>query len=257
VGSGVGMITDVVRTRLRRVVGGLLVTVGLVIAVAGASAAGQHPIHVPYVPSYVASQVSKQVEQAGLAVGSPVFIRIFKRERRLEVFLQETGRDTYRLFRRYQICAISGELGPKQVEGDQQAPEGFYSLTQERLNPWSNYHLSMNLGYPNQLDRALGRTGAYLMIHGDCVSEGCFAITDQHIEQVYYLVAAALSNGQAEVPVHIFPFVPTYENFDPFLLSRWFHFWWNLKEGYELFERYHRPPEVYVDLQGKEYRFLH
>lgn len=245
------------RRQVRAVPTALLVVAVLVAAalqVAAPASAGQGYVPVPHIPARVAAAVSRQVSHAGLTVGQPVFLRIFKLERRLEVFLQaEDG--AYRLFRRYSICALSGGLGPKLVEGDLQAPEGVYTLTLDRLNPWSKYHLSMNLGYPNRLDQALGRTGALLMIHGDCVSEGCFAMTDPNIEQVYYLVAAALYRGQAEVPVHIFPFVPTAENFDPYLLSPWFHFWWSLKKGYDLFERHKRPPQVSVDLDAKVYRF--
>ena len=109
-------------------------------------------------------------------------------------------------FETYPICAWSGELGPKLAEGDRQAPEGFYAVGLKQLNPNSNYHRAFNLGFPNAYDRALGRTGSFLMVHGDCVSIGCYAMTDQGIDEIYRIVEAALHQGQREVPVHAFPF---------------------------------------------------
>ncbi len=144
-----------------------------------------------------------------IKVGSPVFIRIIKEDKILELWAKPDGVEAYTLIKRYPIAAMSGELGPKQKKGDRQAPEGFYEAGKDALNPNSNYHLSFNIGYPNAYDKALARTGSLIMIHGSDVSIGCFAITDPGIEEVYTMVAEALEHGQKKVPVQIYPFVPT------------------------------------------------
>ncbi len=121
---------------------------------------------------------------AGMALGDPAHLRIFKRESRLEVWLRPAGGPRFALFRSYPICAWSGTLGPKLMEGDRQAPEGFYRVGRRQLNPQSRHHLAFNLGFPNAYDRALGRTGSALMVHGGCSSVGCFAMTDAAIEEI-------------------------------------------------------------------------
>ncbi|MGV6802445.1 MAG: L,D-transpeptidase family protein [bacterium] len=150
------------------------------------------------------------------------------------------------LLRVYPICAYSGTLGPKQKEGDRQAPEGFYTVTLSALNPHSRYHLSFNLGYPNQYDRAHGRTGSYLMVHGNCVSIGCYAMTDEGIEEIYKLVEASLNSGSKQVSIHIFPFHMTPENLNKHSTSVWLDFWQNLQEGYDWFDRNRYPPRIAV-----------
>jgi murein L,D-transpeptidase YafK len=140
----------------------------------------------------------------GARVGAPVFLRVFKEEAELELWIDTP--DGMHLFQTYPICRFSGQLGPKLREGDRQAPEGVYRVTKNSLNPNSSYHLSFNLGFPNAFDRAHGRTGSFLMIHGDCRSIGCYAMTDPGIEQIYVLVEAALRAGQPRVDVHAFPF---------------------------------------------------
>ena len=189
----------------------------------------------------------------GVKEGNPVFIRIFKAESELELWMQRGERFT--LVKTYPICAWSGTLGPKRKQGDKQAPEGFYSVSQGRLNPNSKYHLSFNLGYPNKFDRSYKRTGDYLMVHGECVSIGCYAMTNPGIEQIYGLVAAALKNGQPRVQVHVFPFRLTAANVDKAteVGSQWMPFWWNLKQGYDLFEATLIPPKV--DVCQKAYVF--
>ena len=137
-------------------------------------------------------------------MGAPAYVRIFKKEGELELWLKVNGR--YSLYRTFPICKWSGRLGPKVKEADYQSPEGFYSVSARQLNPHSNYHLAFNVGYPNAFDRQNGHTGGLVMVHGNCKSVGCFAMTDKGIEEIYGFVAAALSAGQREVPVHIFPF---------------------------------------------------
>lgn len=180
----------------------------------------------------------------GLRLGLPVFIRIFKLPGELEVWLAENGR--YQLFKSYPICSYSGYLGPKLREGDWQSPEGFYSVTAEQLNPQSSYHLSFNIGYPNEYDRTLNRDGGNIMVHGSCSSMGCFAMTDYRIEEIYLLVHAALAGGQDSIAVHVFPFPLTAENLEKFRSSPWFGFWSNLREGFEVFERSGQVPEIGV-----------
>ena len=150
-----------------------------------------------------------RLERGGFAAGDAVFIRIFKEEAILELWLERSGR--YERFETYPICRWSGELGPKLKEGDGQSPEGFYEVRLESLNPNSRYHLSFNLGFPNAFDRAHARTGSYLMVHGGCSSVGCYAMTNPGIDEIYRLTEAALQAGQDAVAVHIFPFRMTEE----------------------------------------------
>ena len=176
--------------------------------------------------------------------GDRVFIRIFKKEALLEVWIETS--QGYRHLKDYPVCAYSGGLGPKRREGDRQAPEGFYRVYPSQLNPHSKFHLAFNLGYPNAYDRAHHYTGSYLMVHGECRSIGCYAMTNRRIEEIYSLVDAALKQGQPYVPVHIFPFRMEDRAMDAHTESRWYEFWMMLKEGYDYFEAEERPPLVEV-----------
>ncbi|NAS31361.1 2-dehydro-3-deoxyphosphooctonate aldolase [Flavobacteriaceae bacterium R38] len=178
--------------------------------------------------------------------GKPVFIRIFKASSELELWIQPQANEPFVLLEKKEICKWSGRLGPKLKEGDKQSPEGFYNVTKNLLNPNSSYHLSMNLGFPNEYDKAHDRTGSFLMIHGNCVSIGCYAITDREIEKVYFYVEEALKNGQDKIPVHIFPFRMNEEELEANRNSPWIDFWRNLEEGYSLFEKNRIPPKVEV-----------
>ena len=191
-----------------------------------------------------------RLEAKGFHFGAPAFIRIFKKEEKLEVWLQKDNGE-YGLFLDYPICIYSGELGPKTREGDKQSPEGFYAVGREAMNPNSNYHLSFNLGYPNAYDRAHGYSGSMLMVHGKCVSIGCYAMGDRQIEEIYSLVGAALQRGQPFVRVHAFPFRLTEANLAAYSDHRWYDFWRMLKPGYDYFETYHQPPEI--DVIGGQY----
>tara|TARA_Y100000031_G_scaffold154278_1_gene201468 strand:+ start:1953 stop:2792 length:840 start_codon:yes stop_codon:yes gene_type:complete len=188
-------------------------------------------------------QLAYELQESGLKLGSPVFIRTFKKEGILETWVLNSGTGTYEPFKSYKICAFSGGLGPKLREGDMQAPEGFYMVSAEQLNPKSAYHLSFDLGFPNSYDARRGRTGSLLMVHGNCKSQGCYAMGDRNIEEIYLLTEASIAAGH-DVPVHIFPFKMNdeniYKNFSPL----WITFWRNLQEGYDIFERTHTPPLV-------------
>ncbi len=198
--------------------------------------------------------------QGGFKKGSPAYVRIFKKEGVLELWLKRG--DNYALYKSYPVCKWSGQLGPKTRQADYQSPEGFYSVSARQLNPNSHYHLAFDIGYPNAYDRRQGSTGSAVMVHGDCKSVGCFAMTNNGIDEIYGIVEAALRNGQREVPVHIFPFRMTEEaiaresspkQFMAFLTPvnaqpqrDWSGFWRNLKEGYDMFQRSHVPPVAYA-----------
>ncbi|MBV1910492.1 MAG: murein L,D-transpeptidase [Kangiellaceae bacterium] len=199
--------------------------------------------------SQVELKLKEELTKKGLEYGSPIFIRIFKQSATLEVWLA-TSEGKYAHFKDYSICIFSGELGPKTKQGDLQSPEGFYFVNAARLNPWSRFHLSFNLGYPNQYDRYHGRTGSALMVHGNCVSIGCYAMTDDYINEIYALSVAALKNGQPFFRVHAFPFKLEDKILEHHKENQWYSFWLNLKEGYELFNNTGNPPNVRVE-QGR------
>lgn len=181
----------------------------------------------------------------------PIYVRIFKKESELEVWKRSGVK--YELLKTYEICNWSGELGPKFKEGDRQAPEGFYTVRPAQMNPKSSYHLSFNLGFPNPYDRALGRTGSHLMVHGDCTSSGCYAMEDEPIEEIYGLARDAFKGGQRRFHVHAFPFRMTPENMARHNDSEHRAFWNNLKDGYDHFEVTGVPPTV--DYCGGRYVF--
>jgi murein L,D-transpeptidase YafK len=180
----------------------------------------------------------------GAKLGDPVLVRIFKREFELEVWLKHDGR--FERFATYPICMWSGGLGPKERQGDKQAPEGFYTVDSTALNPNSKYHRSFNLGFPNAFDRAHGRTGSLLMVHGDCRSIGCYAMTDPVIDEIWGLITAALQGGQKRFQVQVFPFRMTDANMAWHARAPEAPFWQQLKEGHDLFTQTQIPPEVSV-----------
>jgi len=190
----------------------------------------------------VSPRLQQELSEKGLILGSPIFIRIFKIPGELEVWVEKQNK--YQFFKSYPICSYSGYPGPKQYEGDWQSPEGFYTVTARQMNPSSNYHLALNIGYPNDFDKALNRTGSNIMIHGDCSSRGCFAMNDYRIEEIYILIHTSLLQGQETISVHIFPFRLTSINLYKFRSSPWINFWNNLREGYDAFEQRHQVPNI-------------
>ena len=180
-----------------------------------------------------------------MAKESPVLIRIFKEESELELWkVDKSGR--FALLRTYPICRWSGDLGPKIQEGDRQAPEGFYTITPDLMNPNSHYHLAINTGFPNAFDRANGRSGASLMIHGDCASVGCYAMTDEQITEIYSLAREAFFGGQRSLQIQVYPFRMTPLNMARHRNSPHLAFWKVLKEGYDHFEVTRKEPKVAV-----------
>ncbi len=207
-----------------------------------------------------------RLKTAGVKLGAPLFMRIFKREFELELWMRKG--ESFVLFATYPICGWSGHLGPKKQEGDEQSPEGFYTVSAGQLNPNSRWHRSFNLGFPNLFDRAQGRTGSYLMVHGGCSSIGCYAMTNPVIDEIWRLVTASLAAGKRRAraaktssdralhlrfPVHVFPFRMTAENIKKFSGSKWDAYWTDLKKGHDLFEINKRPPVV--TLCDKRYNF--
>ena len=190
-------------------------------------------------------RTQQMMEDKGLDIRSPIFIQIFKEENRLEVY-KEDIKGNYVLLRGWSICEYSGELGPKLKEGDRQAPEGIYEITLGHLNPWSDYHLALNMGFPNRYDRVHGRTGAHLMIHGDCSSRGCYAMKDGPIEDIYALAREAFQGGQKKIQIQALPFRLSQENLQKHKDHKWFDFWMNLKEGTDIFAQTRRPPKAGV-----------
>ena len=194
-------------------------------------------------PVFDRSKLHADLASSGFEIGSEAYVRIFKREHLLELWMK--GADgRFQLFRSYPICKYSGDLGPKLAEGDRQAPEGFYRVGRAQLNPNSRHHLAFNIGFPNALDRDLGRTGSFLMVHGGCTSIGCYAMTDAQIDEIYAVVEAALDRGQREVDLAIFPFRMTETALQANAGSEWTPFWQNLKQGFDLFEHEGAPPRV-------------
>jgi len=176
---------------------------------------------------------------------SPILVRVFKEESELEVWKQDTT-GLYQLVKVYPICRWSGELGPKKVEGDRQAPEGFYSISPGLMNPNSNYYLAINMGFPNAYDKANGYTGGFLMIHGDCSSRGCYAMTDEQIGEIYSLARESFLGGQKQFQIQAYPFRMTPSNVARHRTNPNMAFWKMLKEGNDHFEATHMEPKVDV-----------
>jgi murein L,D-transpeptidase YafK len=186
-----------------------------------------------------------ELDTKNMAKESPILSRIFKEESELELWkVDKSGR--FALLRSYPICRWSGDLGPKIEQGDRQAPEGFYTVTPDQMNPYSHYHLAINTGFPNAFDRANGRSGASLMIHGDCASVGCYAMTDEQITEIYSLAREAFFGGQRSFQIQAYPFRMTALNMARHRNSPHLDFWNVLKEGYDHFEVTRKEPKVAV-----------
>jgi murein L,D-transpeptidase YafK len=220
------------------------VLLGGVVAAAAASLGGCAQFSPPYMKPLPA-QTAALLAEKGMTEQQPILVRIFKAESELEIWKKKDDGHYYH-FKTYPICAYSGGLGPKVKQGDRQAPEGFYLVDKERLNPKSKYYLAFNMGFPNAYDRALGRTGANLMVHGDCTSAGCYAMTDAVMEEIYVLAREAFAGGQTNFQVHAFPFRMTKANLLAHQEDEWYEFWANLKEGYDYFETTRLEPKFAV-----------
>ncbi|MHC2000343.1 L,D-transpeptidase family protein [Methylobacterium sp. CM6241] len=183
--------------------------------------------------------------QKGMATNDPILIRAFKKEAEMEVW-KRGANGQYALLKTFPICRWSGQLGPKTKQGDRQAPEGFYTVTPGQMNPNSSYYLSFDTGYPNTYDRANGRTGNYIMVHGTCSSSGCFAMTDESMGEIYALARDSFAGGQRAFQFQSYPFRMTATNFAKYRNDPNAPFWKNLKEGSDYFEALREEPRVNV-----------
>ncbi len=236
------------RGRLLRLAGAALVALALAACQADEMGLGSAPKHLREVPAATRAQMA----DLGMDESAPVLMRIFKEENAFEVWKQDrSGR--YALLKEYEICQWSGELGPKFKEGDRQAPEGYYAITPGLMNPNSSYHLAFNTGYPNAFDSAHGRTGTHLMVHGACSSRGCYAMSDEQIQEIYAIARDAFRGGQKSFQLAAYPFRMTPENMARHLDSPHMPFWRMLKEGYDHFELTRAEPRV--DVCGRKYVF--
>ncbi|HXB42295.1 MAG TPA: L,D-transpeptidase family protein [Bacteroidia bacterium] len=199
------------------------------------------------------SAISKKLKTNGIdSANYKVLIRIFKEEKLLEVWLKSKNSDKYIHYGDYDICRSSGELGPKRTEGDYQVPEGFYSVN--FFNAFSDYYLGMQIDYPNQSDKILGRKpyGGQIMIHGNCVTIGCIPITDDKIKEVYLLCLFSKGAGNT-ISVEGYPFKLSEANMQKTKSNcdkKLFDFWNNLKIVYDYFEKNKKTPVVGVEKNG-------
>jgi murein L,D-transpeptidase YafK len=184
------------------------------------------------------------LQQKKMPKHSPILVRIFKEESELEVWKQDiTGH--FQILKTYPICRWSGDLGPKLHEGDRQAPEGFYTITPELMNPNSNYYLAINTGFPNGFDKANDRDGSFLMVHGDCWSSGCYAMTDEQMGEIYSLARDSFLS-QPSFQIQAYPFRLTPANLARHRTNPHLAFWMMLKIGNDHFEATHLEPKVEV-----------
>ncbi len=200
----------------------------------------------------VPQKLVDKMTELDMAPTAPIYVRGYKESSELEVWKQ-TRSSGYKLLTTYSICKWSGKLGPKIKEGDRQAPEGFYTITPGQMNPRSNYYLSFNIGFPNAYDRALGRTGTNIMVHGACSSAGCYSMTDAAAGEIYALARDSFRGGQRSFEVHLFPFRMTPENMAHHRKDPNYDFWVMLKEGSDNFAVTAQVPKVGVC--GKRYVF--
>jgi murein L,D-transpeptidase YafK len=212
-----------------------------------ASLAANAKANQPVSPKLIAAMTEKDMD-----LQSPILIRLFKQEAEVEVWKQDRS-GKFAILKTYPICRWSGDLGPKVREGDRQAPEGFYAISPAQMNPQSAYYLSFNTGYPNAYDKALGHTGSQLMVHGDCSSRGCYAMTDEQIAEIYSLGRESFFGGQKSFQFQAYPFRMTPINMAKHRNNPNMAFWKMIKEGYDHFEVTRQEPKV--DFCEKKYVF--
>jgi murein L,D-transpeptidase YafK len=235
------------------VVRALVVTAAFAVALTPVTCLGENSKRLPpKATKKLPPELLSLLAQKKMPVHSPILVRVFKEEAELEVWKQDTtGR--FNILKTYPICRWSGDLGPKLWEGDGQTPEGFYRVTPELMNPHSSYYLAMNIGYPNSFDKANNRDGSLLMIHGDCWSSGCFAMTDEQISEIYSLARESFLGAQRSFQVQAYPFRLTPANLARHRNNPNLAFWKMLKIGNDHFEATHLEPKV--DVCDRRYVF--
>src|SRR6266480_4075787 len=250
VARGVWSFALICRSPIRALITSAALVAGVLLAGCNSdeiSLANNAKANQPVPPKLVADMAEKNMD-----LQSPMLVRLFKQEAELEVWKQDrTGR--FALLKTYPICRWSGDLGPKVREGDRQAPEGFYSITPAQMNPQSQFYLSFNTGYPNAFDQALGRSGSQLMVHGDCSSRGCYAMTDEQIAEIYSLGRESFFGGQRSFQLQAYPFRMTPVNMAKHRNNPNMPFWKMIKEGHDHFEVTRQEPKV--DFCEKKYVF--
>jgi murein L,D-transpeptidase YafK len=214
-------------------------------ALAGCETDGLSPAVSAKAMAPLSGEMMALLDQKSMPKDSPMLVRIFKEEAELEVWKQDTA-GQYALLKTYPICRWSGELGPKIKQGDRQAPEGFYSIRPGQMNPNSAWYLSFDTGFPNAYDRANDRTGQFLMVHGDCSSAGCYAMTDEQMGEIYALGREAFLGGQKAFQLQAYPFHMTAHNMARHRNNPAMPFWRMLKEGNDHFEATRQEPKVSV-----------
>jgi len=222
------------------------------IALAGCKSEGTFPTSAAKANAPIPPKLLADIADKNMDVNSPILVRVFKSESELEVWKKDRN-GQFALLKTYPICKWSGDLGPKIKEGDRQAPEGFYDITPGQMNPNSQYYLSFNMGYPNAFDRAHDRTGAHLMVHGDCSSRGCYAMSDEQISEIFALGRESFFGGQKSFQVQAYPFRMTPANMAKHRNNPNMPFWRMLKEGNDHFEVTRQEPKV--DVCEKRYVF--
>lgn len=226
---------------------------GLLIAALGLAGCTESTLDVAsYANAQLPDNILREMKAKGMTKTSSILARVFKEEGKLEIWKQKAN-GRYDIVASYDICKMSGQLGPKFTEGDRQSPEGFYTVRPAQMNPNSKYHLAFNIGYPNAYDRANGRSGSNLMVHGECSSSGCFSMNNAQMEQIYAFAREAFRGGQTEFQIQSFPFRMTAANMARYRNDPNYPFWKMLKEGYDQFEITRVP--VKVDVCEKRYVF--
>jgi murein L,D-transpeptidase YafK len=219
------------------------VAIAAAIALAGCDADSITPTGRSQAP--ISDKTLAEIAAKNMDKESPILARIFKEEAELEIWKKNRNGE-YALLKTFPICRWSGDLGPKKKEGDRQAPEGFYTITPGQMNPNSSYYLAFNTGFPNAYDRSMGYTGSELMVHGDCSSRGCYAMTDEQIQEIYALARESFFGGQKSFQLQAYPFHMTALNMAKHRNNPNFAFWKMLKEGYDHFDATHQEPKVAV-----------
>jgi murein L,D-transpeptidase YafK len=200
----------------------------------------------------ISSATLNEMAKIDTTPSSPMLIRTYKQEAELEIWKMKSD-GQYALLKTYPICRWSGQLGPKKTEGDMQVPEGFYAIAPGQMNPNSHYYLAFNVGYPNAYDRAYGRSGGNVMVHGVCSSAGCFSMTDKQVNDIYAIARDALRGGQREIQLQSYPFRMTPANMAKYRLDPNIAFWKELRNGSDHFEVTKTEPSVVIC--GKHYVF--
>ena len=239
------------RPSRRRVVAGLGASLAGMLSVAPAlgqsSAATAADVRQRFTRTFKTAQLPGDLAAIGARLGAPMLLRVFKLEREVEVWVQPEDQQTFVLFRIFPICFYSGKLGPKVKEGDMQSPEGFYFVGPAQMRAKSQYHRAIDFAFPNDYDAAQGYTGTELLIHGNCVSSGCYAMTDPFVEQLFELGSATAATAAQGFWIHAFPFHMTAEALAGQQDSPWLGFWEQLKAGYDAFETSRVPPHIRVE----------